>query len=127
MGEGPLWDPSRGLIWWVDIKSPALHAHHVASGANHAQPLPCRLTALGLAADRSLVAIGDTGLVRLSVAEDLEVSSAEVIATAPLLAGMRFNDGKVDAAGRFWAGSMDDAERSACGSLQRIDGRCVTT
>ncbi len=127
LGEGPLWDPSRELIWWVDIKAPALHTHHVASGDNQAQPLPSRLTALGLAEDRALVAIGDAGLVRLSVGPDLQVSAAEVIATVKVEAGMRFNDGKVDAAGRFWAGTMDDAERLACGSLQRFDGRRATT
>jgi D-xylonolactonase len=126
LGEGPLWDPSRGVIWWVDIKSPALHAHHVATGANRTQPLPARLTALGLAGSGGLVAIGDDGLVRLSVAADLTVSSAAVIAAIALAPGMRCNDGKVDAAGRFWAGTMDDAERSASGSLYRIAGQHVT-
>lgn len=127
LGEGPLWDPSRGLIWWVDIKLPTLHAHDVATGVNRAQALPSRLTALGLARDGGLVAIGDAGLVRLSVAGDLQVSTTEVIVGANLAPGIRFNDGKVDGAGRFWAGTMDDAERSACGVLRRIDGRRVTT
>jgi xylono-1,5-lactonase len=116
----------RGLIWWVDIKSPALHSHHVASGVNRAQPLASRLTALGLAKDHGLIAVGDAGLVRLSVGSDLQVSSAEIITTLEVDPGIRFNDGKVDAAGRFWAGTMDDAERSACGSLQRFDGRHAT-
>jgi D-xylonolactonase len=123
LGEAPLWDPSHGVIWWVDIKSPALHAHHAATGINRTQPLPYRLTALGLTGDAGLVAIGDAGLVRLSVKADLQVSSAEVIAAIALSPGIRFNDGKVDAAGRFWAGTMDDAERSASGALYRIDGQ----
>jgi sugar lactone lactonase YvrE len=33
----------------------------------------------------------------------------------------RFNDGKVDRQGRFWAGSMDDTHRQASGALYRID------
>lgn len=128
LGEGPLWDPSHGVIWWVDIKSPALHAHHVATGVNRSQSLPSRLTALGLAREGGLVAVGDAGLVRLSVAADLQVSSAEVIASIALAPGIRFNDGKVDAAGRFWAGTMEDAERTARGSLYRIDDqRRITT
>ena len=125
LGEGPLWDPSHGVIWWVDIKSPALHAHHAATGANRRQSLPYRLTALGLTRDTSLIAIGDAGLVRLSVGADLQVSVAEVIATIALSPGLRFNDGKVDAGGRFWAGSMEDAERMACGALYRLDGQRV--
>jgi D-xylonolactonase len=121
LGEGPLWDGARDVLWWVDIKSPTLHAHHLASGANHAQALPYRLTALGLAVDADLVAVGDSGFVRLSVSADLQVSIAEVIAPLTLPQGMRFNDGKVDAAGRFWAGSMEDAEGAACGGLYRLD------
>jgi D-xylonolactonase len=121
LGEGPLWDPVNGVIWWVDIKSPALHAHHVVTGVNRTQTLPSPLTALGLAPDGGLIGIGDAGLQRLSVAADLQVSSAEVIAAIALAPGLRFNDGKVDAAGRFWAGTMEDAERTARGSLYRID------
>jgi len=121
LGEGPLWDGGRAVLWWVDIRSVTLHAHHCSSGANSAQPLPYRLTALGLAADDTLVAVGDAGFVRLSVSPDLQVSIAEVVAPLTLPPGVRFNDGKVDAAGRFWAGSMDDAEVSACGCLYRVD------
>jgi sugar lactone lactonase YvrE len=121
LGEGPLWDGARDVLWWVDIKSPTLHAHHLGSGANHAQSLPYRLTALGLAVDADLVAVGDAGFVRLSVSADLRVAIAEVIAPLTLPQGMRFNDGKVDAAGRFWAGSMEDAEVAARGGLYRLD------
>ncbi|WP_447756658.1 SMP-30/gluconolactonase/LRE family protein [Sphingopyxis fribergensis] len=121
LGEGALWDPDREILWWVDIKAPALHAHHVASGANHRQQLPFRLTALGLGHGRTLVASGDPGFVRLRVADDLSVSIGDVIATVDEPAGNRFNDGKVDGKGRFWAGTMDDAEEVARGSLYRLD------
>jgi len=57
------------------------------------------------------------------VAADLQLSSVEIIAAIALSTGMRFNDGKVDAAGRFWAGTMEDAERTARGSLYRIGGQ----
>lgn len=127
LGEGALWDPDREILWWVDIKAPALHAHHAASGANHRQPLPFRLTALGLAHGGTLVASGDSGFVRLAVADDLSVSLGDVIAVVDEPAGNRFNDGKVDSEGRFWAGTMDDAEKAARGSLYRLDpGGTVT-
>jgi sugar lactone lactonase YvrE len=79
------------------------------------------LTALGIDAGAGLVAVGDTGFVRLCVGADLQVTIAEVIAPLALPPGIRFNDGKVDGAGRFWAGTMDDAERIADGSLYRLD------
>ena len=37
------------------------------------------------------------------------------------LPGNRFNDGKTDAAGRFWAGTMDNSEEEATGSLYRLE------
>lgn len=121
LGEGALWDPDREILWWVDIKAPALHVHHAPSGANHQQQLPFRLTALGLARGGMLVASGDPGFVRLAVADDFSVSVDKVIATIDEPAGNRFNDGKVDGEGRFWAGTMDDAEQVARGSLYRFD------
>ncbi len=120
LGEGALWDPERGLVWWVDIKSPAIHAHHAATGANHVQPLSFRVTALGLAGNGRLVGACDHGFVRLAVAADLSVSTIEVLAQIDEPEGNRFNDGKVDAAGRFWVGTMDDEERAARGSLYRL-------
>jgi sugar lactone lactonase YvrE len=122
LGEGPLWDGDRGVVWWVDIKAAAIHAHHANSGANHVQPLDFRVTALGLCESGKLVASSDQGFIRLRVGRDLSVSVAEVIASVAEPAGNRFNDGKVDTAGRFWAGTMDDAEQDARGALYRLDG-----
>lgn len=121
LGEGALWDGARGLVWWLDIKGPAIHAHDIATGANHVQPLTFRLTALGLARNGQLVAVGDLGFVRLAVAADLAVSVIEVLAIVEEPAGNRFNDGKVDRHGDFWAGTMDDEEKAARGSLYRLD------
>ncbi len=33
----------------------------------------------------------------------------------------RFNDGKVDRRGRFWAGTMDDTEKDSTGTLYRVE------
>src|SRR5256885_5717904 len=41
---------------------------------------------------------------------------------APLPDGLRCNDGKCDPAGRFWVGTMHDAEREPVGALYRLDG-----
>ena len=49
----------------------------------------------------------------------------EVIQAPRERPGNRFNDGKVDARGRFWAGTMDDAEDGAYGTLYRLDGNGI--
>ena len=48
-------------------------------------------------------------------------------ARAPSRAGNRFNDGKCDAHGRFWGGTMDFACEAPTGALYRYDpdGRCT--
>ncbi len=122
LGEGALWDSGRGVLWWLDIRAATLHSHEARSGRNRAQTLDFRLTALGLADRNELIACGDRGFVRLSVAADLRVTIRQVLQAPHERPGNRFNDGKVDARGRFWAGTMDDAEAGAFGSLYRLDG-----
>jgi len=130
LGEGALWDPDRGLVWWVDIRGPAIHVHEVSTGRNHVQRLDFRITAIGLGPGGRLVAAGDPGILWLEIGADFTVHPAAVLARPQEPAGNRFNDGKVDPAGRFWAGTMDDAEQSATGSLYRLDAQglqCVRT
>jgi sugar lactone lactonase YvrE len=120
LGEGPLWDAARRVVWWLDIKGPAIHAYEVTTGVNRTQPLDFRITALGLARDGQMVAAGDPGFVRLAVAPDLTVTVIEVLARVDEHPGNRFNDGKIDSRGDFWAGTMDDNEQAARGSLYRL-------
>ncbi len=122
LGEGALWDSGRGILWWLDIRAAILHSHDAQSGRNRAQTLDSRLTALGLADRNELIACGDRGFVRLSVAADLRVMVSQVLQAPQERPGNRFNDGKVDGRGRFWAGTMDDAEAGDSGSLYRLDG-----
>jgi len=121
LGEGALWDPDRGVVWWLDIRGSRLHVHDVRSGANRGHALARRLTALGLTSTRDLVACGDEGFVRLAISDDLGVAATTVLARPDEPPGNRFNDGAVDPAGRFWAGTMDESEREARGSLYRLD------
>jgi sugar lactone lactonase YvrE len=55
------------------------------------------------------------------LAIDLEKGVVSLGDPEPGLQGNRFNDGKVDRMGRFWAGTMDRFEREASGALYRLD------
>ena len=53
---------------------------------------------------------------------DLTTGNLEPIVMAEAdLPGNRFNDGKVDGNGRYWAGTMDDDGELETGSLYRLD------
>jgi sugar lactone lactonase YvrE len=34
VGEGPVWDDRRQVLWWIDVKQPRLFRYDPASGDN---------------------------------------------------------------------------------------------
>ena len=42
LGEGPIWQPLDGSIWWVDVFAPAVYRLDTATGAVRHRPLPKR-------------------------------------------------------------------------------------
>ena len=125
LGEGPAWDARTGRLTWVDIRLGRLHLCDPRDGSDRSLEVG---ESLGCAAPRR-----DGGLIlglRHSLAR-LDLPSAALTRLAEPEAGLpgnRFNDGKCDPAGRFLAGSMDDAEVAASGSLYSLapDGKLKT-
>jgi len=120
LGEGILWDSRRRLLWWTDIQGRQLHRYDWAGRTLDCIATPDRVASFGLVADSEKfitafacgVALYDPGAQTL---EWLESS-------APLAPGVRFNDGRVDRHGRFWAGTMvEDRRRGTEGCLYSID------
>jgi sugar lactone lactonase YvrE len=101
-------------LHWVDIHAGHLHTFNPRSGEDEKQELGI---SLGCAAPRQkggfLLGLRD-GIAAL--APD-SVSAQYLAQPEPHLPGNRFNDGKCDPAGRFLAGTMDNAEKEATGSL----------
>ena len=106
LGEGIVWDASARALWWVDIAAPALHRFDPATGRNETWPMPSAIGCVAPRASGGAVVCLETGWCAF------DPQSADVTflnADAPGMAGMRFNDGCVDPAGRFWAGTMPKA------------------
>lgn len=117
LGEGPVWVAREQALYWLDIKGRKIFridgSDAVESWASH-----CRIGSLAPAASGGFIAGTDDGIAAI----DLSLGRFEITANPESdLPDNRFNDGKVDRAGRFWAGSMDDREAQASGSLYRID------
>jgi sugar lactone lactonase YvrE len=117
LGEGPVWVERDQALWWVDIKGPAIFRWSEAAGVQRFTP-PLRIGSIAPALRGGFVAGTERGLFWA----DPEADRYEAIADPEaLVTDNRFNDGKVDRAGRFWAGTMDDREEEARGSLYRLD------
>lgn len=119
LGEGPIWDADAGLLHWIDIKAGRLHRFEPATGNRFSADVGEEIGAVALRASGGLIAVLRSGFANL----DMETGEkTPIIDPESDTAGNRFNDGAVDAAGRFWAGTMDDAEQDASGALYRLDG-----
>jgi sugar lactone lactonase YvrE len=141
LGEGPAWDARSGCLYWVDIHIGHLHIFNPKDGTDHyinvGEFLGCvaprRSGGLVLGLRRGF-ALLDAHPSRNILPEQMHSPSSIVQSPASFrdgqpsrlnpeahLPGNRFNDGKCDPAGRFLAGSMDDAEIAASGSLYSLD------
>ena len=103
LGECPVWDPERALLAWVDVYNHRVHQFDPSTGRDRYFETGEPAAALALTHDRRLlVALRD----RLALL-DPESGHLEEQRRVDLgHADTRFNDGKCDARGRFWVGSI---------------------
>ncbi len=119
LGECTVWCGREQLLWWVDIRAPALNCWSPATGEVRALALRETIGSFGLTqSGRKMVAAMKTGLYML----DPHTGELESIAAPEAdLPDNRFNDGRCDRSGRFWAGTMADTDRKPAGALYRLD------
>jgi sugar lactone lactonase YvrE len=125
LGEGPYWRPEDETLLWVDIRGGLLHMTTVASGETISVDLGEVSAAFPALGGGILTAGGSRLTLRAAAPGDGWVG--RVIAEVPARAGVRFNDGAVDPAGRVWIGSMDTGEKEPLGELYRLDRGGVLT
>lgn len=123
LGEGPAWDAIASKLYWVDIHAGMLHCYDPLNGSDQPhhfdEPVgcvaPCNPTwkSPGGLSGNVVLAL-KSGLI---LYDQLRQDWNYLIQPEAHLPGNRFNDGKCDPAGRFLAGTMDDAEIEASGSL----------
>jgi sugar lactone lactonase YvrE len=128
LAESPLWCAAERALFWVDIGTRALYRSSAGDAAPRSWQLPDYPGGIAeVAAGVVAVAMGE-GVHLL----DLNSGATHSLASAPhMKPGVRFNDGRVDPRGRFWAGTMQNnfgpsgesipIERHD-GALYRFDG-----
>lgn len=117
LGEGPVWVARESALYWVDIKG--LKIFRLGKDGRRSEwPTPMRIGSLAPRAGGGFIAGTDEGIADIG----LDTGKFEIVARPEeTLPHNRFNDGKVDRAGRFWTGTMDDREVDATGTLYRFD------
>ncbi len=117
VGEGPIWDAEEGAVYWVDIKAPAVHRYAPASGGMRTWPMPERIGCVARRRGGGFIAGFKSGFAFLDLPDG---RIGKIGDPEPDRPNNRINDGKCDAAGRFWAGTMDDDEKEPTGWLYRL-------
>ncbi|MDI9232375.1 SMP-30/gluconolactonase/LRE family protein [Limnohabitans lacus] len=130
VGESPVWDVRAQRLWWVDIEGAFIRST-VLDAAEGVQSwsMPERVGCIALTpVQGQLIAAMESGIARVSLQADGQVDTdwlARIQHPAP---GMRFNDGRCDASGRLWVGTMvmDMSLASDLGGLYCLDERGLT-
>ena len=119
LGEGSLWDPDEQVLYWVDIRNNSYSRLDPVSGLQDTYDVGVPIGVLAVRTRGGLVMATKNGFAFW----DPKTRQLEYIKNPEQgKPYMRFNDGAVDSRGRFWAGSMSEAENPQPeGVLYRLD------
>jgi D-xylono/L-arabinono-1,4-lactonase len=115
LGEGPLWHPEEGRLYWTDITGGALYRFSPADGTHERCYEGTQVGGFTLQEDGSLLLFMERGAIKRWRDGQLETLMEEI----PEERGTRFNDVAADPAGRVFCGTMMTKERP--GRLYRLD------
>lgn len=119
IGESPVWDSARRRVYWVDICRPAIHWLSLDGGPVTTFRAGEMVTALAVS-EAGLLVAAQSGIS--IVDPDTGARVRRLGHPEPHIETNRFNDGKLDPAGRFWVGTMALTVKPGAGSLYRMDG-----
>lgn len=114
LGEGPTWDSKLKRLYWIDIKG--MKYSFLDDGGNHKKTIKTSGMISSIVPSKSgkMYATMGHGYYRIDINNGTEELLGEVEREFP---NNRFNDGKVDPFGNYWAGTMDMQEKNPTGNL----------
>lgn len=117
LGESPVWDEQKGVLYFVDITRGRIHVLLQNGRTETVYKSAARIGALALTDKGNLIFTEDAAVAML------ELQAGEVSLISPAVhagTGCRFNDGACDPQGRFISGLMHEGPNRNPGALYRF-------
>ncbi len=118
LGECIRWDEQAGMLYFVDIPGHTLHRYHPQTKAHHSVNVGEDFGCFALRTAGGFIAGLRSGYARIDAAMRT-VTRLQGPAYDPRT--QRFNDGRCDAVGRMWAGTMYEPRDQQAGQVWRLD------
>ncbi|AFZ25773.1 gluconolactonase [Cylindrospermum stagnale PCC 7417] len=118
LGEGPVWDSTQKLLYWVDIDNHRVHQFNPETGKDSFFDVGDVVGAIAKAGVNRLIMALRHRLAFLNTQTGVVTPIVDIETDLP---NNRFNDGKCDPQGRFWIGSMSSSSQKGQASLYRYD------
>jgi sugar lactone lactonase YvrE len=118
LGESPFWHPGEQRLYWVDIEQKQIRRLDPDGGSVESWAMPTNPGCIAPAVGGGLVIALRDGIYRARTWG----GPVDLLVCAPYdPATTRFNDGKADPVGRFWAGSMYEPKGEPKAALYSIE------
>ncbi len=118
LGEGPVWDAANHTILWIDIMGCAIHELNMKSHSLRSISTPSMIGSFALCNNGNILAALQDGF---SFVDRITGAVRRIEDPEAVHPNNRFNDGKTDPAGRFWAGSMSLSGEKGTGNLYMVN------
>lgn len=118
LGECPLWHPDENALYWIDIPGKAVHRLDPSNDAHRSWPLP---------SEPGCIARTESGNLLVAMRDGIAFLNTDSGVLGPLSPPPynpklgRFNDGRCDALGRLWVGTLYDPRDRPGGTLFKIE------
>jgi sugar lactone lactonase YvrE len=121
VGESPVWRAAETALYWVDIPAKRVCRLQIETGAVTSWATSAMVACIAFSRHGTLIAGMVDGIYSLALLPDGKINETKLAAPIFPMPNMRFNDGRCDRQGRFWAGTMhtDMAAGHRVGALYR--------
>jgi len=121
LGEGIQWNADLQEIWWTDITGQVIYSHNVQYKETRKFTMPERVGCFAFIHNDERLLVAFASGIAFYHLQSKKINWLYQLGAEDI--GTRFNDGRVDRLGHFWAGTMveNEGDGSKRAALFRLD------